>query len=589
MMARRAVCAALFATLVMESSDAFSILPRSSSSTSRMIRTPSLLLASKYMSPEASAAAGTSYSAPRPSKADEPPFPKVGDFCRYYDMDGGKADGEVLIGRISLIQEVWQKKKKQKTPVEIKEWLVELTELENVGDGYYADYPSRKRNSKRSLRNLQEVAPVMASFVRAESAYKLPCDRNTGLPLARFESYRLDDYEGPVPATLDQDVVTSDGVLYTTLKGQLLQSAALAGLAGTVGADLLKGFEDAAIYAAGASAGVAYLFCLSIKTDTLGSPNAKFGKNISNVRFALPLAVLVGVALFNKLSGAEASNVFSTVSSEQFGAAMLGFLTYRIPLFVTQLFPIISETAGDMMLPGSAGVAMQLAKDNGGNTDDETNSKEKQRGAANSVLLDVTGENGGLVPVLVVSGPGGAGKTTLVNRLIKEGGGRFVRPKRLDRIQEGATFERLEQRGEFLDIDPTGRYGLTKDGILTAAATASLGEGETPVVVVDASVALVKKLRATLGGARLIGVWVALDTLDKFKERIQAQMESGAITIDTDNDGDDEESITRAKLREIVQEIEYGVVSGIFEFTILNDDIDTSFAELQEAAKYCFK
>eukprot|EP00550_Attheya_septentrionalis_P001051 CAMPEP_0198297556 /NCGR_PEP_ID=MMETSP1449-20131203/37191_1 /TAXON_ID=420275 /ORGANISM="Attheya septentrionalis, Strain CCMP2084" /LENGTH=588 /DNA_ID=CAMNT_0043998515 /DNA_START=79 /DNA_END=1845 /DNA_ORIENTATION=+ len=588
-MARRAVCAALFATLVMESSDAFSILPRSSSSTSRRIRTPSLLLASKYMSPEASAAAGTSYSAPRPSKADEPPFPKVGDFCRYYDMDGGKADGEVLIGRISLIQEVWQKKKKQKTPVEIKEWLVELTELENVGDGYYADYPSRKRNSKRSLRNLQEVAPVMASFVRAESAYKLPCDRNTGLPLARFESYRLDDYEGPVPATLDQDVVTSDGVLYTTLKGQLLQSAALAGLAGTVGADLLKGFEDAAIYAAGASAGVAYLFCLSIKTDTLGSPNAKFGKNISNVRFALPLAVLVGVALFNKLSGAEASNVFSTVSSEQFGAAMLGFLTYRIPLFVTQLFPIISETAGDMMLPGSAGVAMQLAKDNGGNTDDETNSKEKQRGAANSVLLDVTGENGGLVPVLVVSGPGGAGKTTLVNRLIKEGGGRFVRPKRLDRIQEGATFERLEQRGEFLDIDPTGRYGLTKDGILTAAATASLGEGETPVVVVDASVALVKKLRATLGGARLIGVWVALDTLDKFKERIQAQMESGAITIDTDNDGDDEESITRAKLREIVQEIEYGVVSGIFEFTILNDDIDTSFAELQEAAKYCFK
>jgi guanylate kinase len=174
--------------------------------------------------------------------------------------------------------------------------------------------------------------------------------------------------------------------------------------------------------------------------------------------------------------------------------------------------------------------------------------------------------------------------------LLKEGGGRFVLPKRLDRIQEGATFERMEQRGEFLDIDATGRYGLTKDGILNAAATATTLEGEMPVVVVDASVGLVKKMRANLGGARLIGVWVALDTLDKFKERIQAQMDSGAIIInDADNDGNDKESITRAKLREIVQEIEYGVVSGIFEFTILNDDIDTSFAELQEAAEYCFK
>ena len=45
-------------------------------------------------------------------------------------------------------------------------------------------------------------------------------------------------------------------------------------------------------------------------------------------------------------------NTFNSVSKEQFRAAMLGFLTYRLPLFASQLLPLVGESAG-MVLPGS--------------------------------------------------------------------------------------------------------------------------------------------------------------------------------------------------------------------------------------------
>jgi hypothetical protein len=55
------------------------------------------------------------------------------------------------------------------------------------------------------------------------------------------------------------------------------------------------------------------------------------------------------------------------------------------------------------------------------------------------------------------------------------------------------------------------------------------------------------------------------------------------------SDDETEDSIIRAKVREIVKDIEYGIVSGIFEFTILNDNPDDSIKELRAAAEYCFK
>jgi guanylate kinase len=229
-------------------------------------------------------------------------------------------------------------------------------------------------------------------------------------------------------------------------------------------------------------------------------------------------------------------------------------------LFVTQIAE--SFASDDVILPGSAGVALALAQ------------KEEAKASAASAEA--------LTPILLVSGPSAAGRSELVERLIREGNGRFVPPRLMDRNKEGATFERLEQRDDFLEIDPTGRFGLTKEGILTAAKPT---EDAEQVVVVDADVDLARKL-TKLSGARLIGVWVGLDTVEKFESRLQAQVDSGKLQVPED---ESRESVVRSKVKEIVKDIEYGIVSGIFEFTILNDDPENSFKELKEAAEYCFK
>ena len=105
------------------------------------------------------------------------------------------------------------------------------------------------------------------------------------------------------------------------------------------------------------------------------------------------------------------------------------------------------------------------------------------------------------------------------------------------------------------------------------------------MVVLDVDVNLAKKL-TTIAGMRIVGVWVGLDTLNKFEQGLTEQMEQGTMTVPSD---ETPESLLRAKIREIVKDIEYGVVSGIFEFTIINDDFEESLVQLKEAASYCFK
>jgi guanylate kinase len=417
---------------------------------------------------------------------------------------------------------------------------------------------------------LASISPVTASFVRSENAFKVPREPGTGLPAVRAQQYDIEGYLGPFsdPMLINQSIVEKDAVIYEALKGKLLKFAAITGLAGTLSVDLTKGTEDAIIYGAGAFASILYLLFLSLKTDTIASEKSKMGSNISNLRFVMPIVLLASVTLYNKSLGdanpVQGGGTFDTVTAEQFGAAILGFLTYRIPLFLTQLQDALKNEAGSTVIPGSVGIAMQLVKD------------EAVASAETKTSLPADS----LATIFLVSGPQATGRTELVKRLIEEGAGRFMEPYKIDSVAESAKFERLLQRDEFLTVDMSGRYGITRGGIVAAAKEC----GPESVVVVDADVALAKKM-SSLAGTRLVGVWVGLRSVKEFEERLEAQIDSGAIVIPED---ETRETLCRARIREIVGEIEYGISSGIFEFTILNDNEEESMRQLRGAAAYCF-
>lgn len=488
-------------------------------------------------------------------------YPMVGDFVRYFDLDGGRADGQVILGKISFIQ--------KNVGNEGSGWSVDVTELEDVGDGYYAEYSSRQQRAKRTTRDLGVISPVIATFVRSENAFRVPREAGTGNPAVRREQYDIDGYEGPFSGAqaVNQSVLDADAANYQAIKSKLLRYAAIAGVAGTLIADLTRGTEDAVVYAAGAGASLLYLLFLSLKTDTLASSDSKLGSKWSNVRFLMPIPVLVGVALYNKSLGidnpVQGNGPLATITAEQFGAAILGFLTYRIPLFLTQIQDALKDDSGGVVLPGSAGVVMQIVKE-----------KEAAAAAESGFQID------SLATVFLVSGPQATGRRELVQRLIAEGEGKFIEPNKVDSVKDPSNFERLQQRGEFLSVDKSGRYGITKQGILTAATDC----GPDSVVVLDADVALAKQL-PNLGGARLVGVWVGLKSIKEFEERLASQIEQGEIVIAED---DTRESVIRARIKEVVQEIEFGISSGIFEFTILNSDEEDSMRQLRGAAVYCF-
>lgn len=484
--------------------------------------------------------------------------PAIGDIVRYYDLDGGRSDGQALAGKITFIQ-----------PGGTKGWLIEVTPLEDVGDGYFAEYSSQKRRGKRTLREIDVVSPILASFVQSENAFKLPMNGN--VPKVRAETYDLDDYAGPV-RNVNDDVVANDLEIYGSIKNKIFKVVAVTGAAGTVVVDLVRGTEDAAIYFAGAVSSLIYLFLLSVKTDTIASPEAKMGKNVANVRFAMPLIVLVGVALYNQSRG-EASPVagkgtFDYVTAEQFGAATLGFLTYRLPLFAVQLQEAFQgdtstiKSEQGLALPGSVGMALKMTQKSEADVDNASNNKNSE-----------------LPTILLVSGPQATGRTELVKRLVAEGGGRFVEPAKIDQVSDPAIYERYSQRGELL---AEGRYGITKDGVLSSAGAAAQNKA---VVIVDASVDMSKKL-TRIPGLRIIGVWVGLNSVDEFEKRLGDAIDSGAIPIEED---ETRESTIRNKIREVVKEVEYGISSGVFEFTVLNDNEETSLKQLKDAAAYCFK
>ena len=570
-------------------------------------------------------------------------YPAVGDIVRYYDLDGGNRKGQMMIGKISYISKNAGREKSG--------WTVEIIELDQLrnddtattgstGGVYYVDYPNyTTRKSKTILRDLYDnVSPVACVFVNSESAYKVSIDKVTKQPLVRQEQYDLEGYEGPFVTNLpyssnirpiNTNVVLDDALRYDQLKLELLRNTALFGIVGSIATYLVtttttasssdnNGIEYALIYLSGVMANILYLFFLSMKTDTMAttSTNNKFGKIITNLRFVTPVIPLVGVSIYNEIFPHEFQlSTFKLVSTQQFFAVTLGFLSYRVPLFFTQIQEALNDnkdmpssssvsvsstyqsidttsptlttsTTLGTVTPGKVSLVSTIdaptSTSSVATTTDKTLSTLKP---LFPIKFNANTKKNEFFTIFLISGPSATGRSELVRRFVQESDGKFVLPNYIDRYNNATQFEYIDQRNGFIYKSNEDRYGLTRESLVQDVQKL---DPTKSVMILDTNVDFAIQLSNMGGGVRLVAVWVTLGSIKAFEERIGQQYDQQMKRISDTMPDEGRSTEIRARTMKVVQEIEMGISSGIFEFTIINDNDEQSLKELRDASKYCF-
>jgi len=347
----------------------------------------------------------------------------------------------------------------------------------------------------------------------------------------------------PQAAPINRDILAEDSEKYGDLKKRIILDTLAVG--GVIA--LAVGVADGGLakdYLAGLISGVFYLALLSLKTDMVGSerntssPSSsddnKLKRNVPSLRFLAPVFALTYVAVNNAVHGtlpSSETNVLSTVSPSQFAATVGGFLTYRGPLLVREIGGVVQEELGGTLLPGSIGVALELGKDDGGVGEREEGRKKEN-------------------VVVVVSGARGYVDEKMVEQAVGEVEGKVVTPEFYRRSEEGYN------EGDMVGVN--GEGGWRKEDMKR--------EG---VKVIITDVEGVEGLRRDFDGV-MVGVWCSDTSLDKIRNKVETNCERRGEEAPKDE--------------VLVADIEYGIVSGVFEFTVLGEDEGKK--EVRKAIEY---
>ncbi len=175
--------------------------------------------------------------------------------------------------------------------------------------------------------------------------------------------------------------------------------------------------------------------------------------------------------------------------------------------------------------------------------------------------------------LLVVSGPSGVGKTTIVHEVIRRLGGEFsvsaTTRARTERERDGVdyhfvdqeTFQRWIDEGRFLEYAQVfGRswYGTLHDQVVNA-----LGEGKLIVLDIDVQGARDVKLRMP----RAFGVFVLPPSEETLLKRLRAR-------------GREDEAAIMRRFAEAQKEIAFAKSSGVYDAFIVNDDLEIAIDQL---------
>jgi len=173
--------------------------------------------------------------------------------------------------------------------------------------------------------------------------------------------------------------------------------------------------------------------------------------------------------------------------------------------------------------------------------------------------------------LIVVSAPSGAGKTTVVRRVVAQTPGMQISRSYTSRAPRGeervdvdyhfvtrAAFERMRDAGEFLEwAEVFGQlYGTRFPDTQTI-----LAEGRDLVLVIDVQGAAKVRER----GVPFVGIFLAPPSVGMLEARLRGRSEDSPDQI-------------RRRLDVARREVE---VAGTYDYLVINDDLDTCVAEVR--------
>lgn len=175
--------------------------------------------------------------------------------------------------------------------------------------------------------------------------------------------------------------------------------------------------------------------------------------------------------------------------------------------------------------------------------------------------------------LLVVSGPSGVGKTTIVHEVIRRLGGEFsvsaTTRARTERERDGVdyhfvdqpTFQKWIDAGRFLEYAQV--FGRSWYGTLQDQVEHALGEGK--LIVLDIDVQGAKNVKQRM--PRAFTVFVMPPSEDTLLKRLHAR-------------GREDEAAIQRRFAEAKTEIDFARTSGVYDAFVVNDDLEIAIDQL---------
>lgn len=234
------------------------------------------------------------------------------------------------------------------------------------------------------------------------------------------------------------------------------------------------------LFGLGAVAATAYVILLQKTADDVASGNQDMATKLKgDARFAVPVLLVVALALKNYLANPDGAVLFKLIPKQDFAAVMIGFVApARLPLLYREFKESLKGDEVLDMLPGSLGQGRAILRSMG-----------ESSGATAGMAEEMNGPSA--TRVIVVSGPKCLGKTTLVKKILAEDSRLAqpawctTRPPRDSEIEgqdafftKQVKFEELERKGSFLHVykDDNGEsYGLRLQDALAISEKGKVG------------------------------------------------------------------------------------------------------------------